>query len=132
MNHKGKSPETILGHNLTWAEFEVLNSVQDYMRVNAGDSHWSSSTSPRGDGREVTVSEIFGARNNQDNARRRTLGRLESRGILRVCEIRYQDGLLKGVPIMPPKTENHPGCKYPPGECVCPMSKTGSPKERAK
>ena len=98
MPKKGKSPETILGHDLTWAEFDVLNAVQDYLRKHAGDSAWSNSTSPRGDGREVPVSEIFGARNNQDNARRRTLQRLHELGILRVAEIQYLNGMLKGVP----------------------------------
>jgi hypothetical protein len=96
---KTRSPETILGHNLSWAEFEVLNAVQDYLRKNSGDSHWSASTSPKGDGRQVPVSEIFGARSNQDNARRRTLSRLAEIGILRVCEIQYEGGMLKGIPV---------------------------------
>lgn len=94
-----KSPETISGHTLTWAEFDVLNIVQDYMRKNAGDSAWSNSTSPTGDGRKVSVREIFGAHNNQDNARRRTLTQLQDMGILRACEISYENGLLSGAPI---------------------------------
>src|SRR6266850_2540095 len=98
MKRVGKSPSNILGHDLTWAEFDVLSAVQDYLRQYAGDSHWSPSTSPKGDGREVPVREIFGARDNRDNARRRSLTRLNHLGILRVCEIDYRNGMLRGVP----------------------------------
>jgi len=98
MKRTGKSPCNIMSHDLTWAEFEVLNALTDYLRMNAGDSGWSPSTSPRGDGREVPIGEIFGARNNRDKGRRQTVYRLHALGILRVCDIEFRDGMLKGVP----------------------------------
>ena len=94
-----RSVENIAGHNLTLAETQTLNILQDYLRRNSGDSQWSSSTSPRGDGREVPISEIFGHRNNQDNAKRQTVVRLHKLGVLRACEIEFRNGMLKGVPL---------------------------------
>lgn len=89
---------TIAGHTLTLAELETLDILRNYLRKNAGDSHWSGNSSPKGDGREVPIREIFGVHNNQDNAKRRTVQRLHDLGILAVCEIRYQNGMLKGIP----------------------------------
>lgn len=89
----------ICGHKLTRAETETLNAIQDYMRKNASDSHWSASTSPKGDGRRVPIREIFPV-GNLDNARRRTAGRLARLGILAACEIVYDAGQqLQGVPL---------------------------------
>ena len=95
---KGKSPCNVCGHDLTWAEFYTLNAVQDYLRKNSGDSSWSSHCSPRGDGRQVPIKEIFSARNSRDNARRQTVRRLHLLGVLKACEIELKDGLLRGLP----------------------------------
>ena len=94
-----RSPETIGGYHLSWPEFHALNAVQDYMRKNAGDSQWSNSTQPAGDGREVPLREIFPDRNITANARRAAVRRLAVRNVLRVCGIEFnpETGMLKGV-----------------------------------
>jgi hypothetical protein len=90
----------ICGHTLTRTETLLINAIQDYMRQHSGDSFWTANTSPKGDGRLVPVTEIFGERNNADNARRRRVARLAELGILGACEIEYFDGQLRGKPLM--------------------------------
>jgi hypothetical protein len=100
MSKRGKKSNcTIAGHTLTWAELAVLNQVTDYMRANAGDSQWTSHTSPKGDGRSVPLREIFGGHNISMNAKRYAARRLADLGVLRACEIECVDGALKGVPL---------------------------------
>lgn len=91
---------SIAGHNLTLAEMRVLGTVTNYLIQHGEDSFLTSSTSPRGDGREIPVYEIFPERNNVDNANRRTMRRLYKLGVLRACEIQYTDRLtVKAVPL---------------------------------
>lgn len=92
---------TINGHTLTNAERRVLNEVTDYMRRNAGDSRYSETTSPKGDGRDVPVDEIYGGHSNLLTADRRTLRRLSESGVLRACEIELDPrGYLRTKPLM--------------------------------
>ncbi len=99
MSKRGKkSHTTIAGHTLTWAELVVLNQLQDYMRANAGDSGWTDSTSPKGDGRKVPLREIF-SNIVTGNAKRYAARRLASLGVLKACEIELVDDMVKGVPL---------------------------------
>lgn len=91
---------SIAGHGLSEAQVRTLNLFQDFMRHNSGDSHWSAHTSPKGDGRWVSVYEIFPAHGNVNAAHRRTLQRLAKAGVLRACEIEFDGSQkYKGVPL---------------------------------
>lgn len=106
----------INGHTLTGVQRETLHAIQDYMRLNAGDSHWGPNTSPKGDGRWVPCTEIFSARTNRDSARRRTASRLADMGVLKACEIVMWRGLFKGFHYGEGK-HDHDGCCHD----KCPM-----------
>lgn len=90
----------IAGHVLTRAEVRHLDSVLDYMRKHAGDSWASASTSPKGDGRAVSLWEIFSEHNAQNNAARRTIFRLGELNVLRACELDLTDGQVKWWPLL--------------------------------
>jgi hypothetical protein len=88
---------TINGHTLTDREVRTLNCLQDYLRKYAGDTWASPSTSPKGDGRTVPLSEIFGT-----GPGRRSCVEicqwLQDLGVLRACEISLLNGGAKLVP----------------------------------
>jgi hypothetical protein len=88
---------SIGGHTLTISQQRTLGEAQLYLLRNAGDSHASATTSPKGDGRAIDPIEIWG-RNNQSTAHRRNLRKLEELGVLRGCEMKY-DGLLAWRPL---------------------------------
>ena len=90
---------TIAGHKLTPQQRAVLDALLDYLRAWGGDSHMGPNTSPKGDGRWVPLTEIFPARNNQDNGKRRIASRLAALGVLKACEIDFQGNCVKGVPM---------------------------------
>jgi hypothetical protein len=98
MTTRGKKSNcTIAGHTLTWSELTVLNQLQDYMLANSADSEWTSSTSPKGDGRSVPLREIFSGHNTGINAKRYVARRLAALGVLRACQIELLDDMVKGV-----------------------------------
>lgn len=85
---------TIAGHTLSRSEVRVLDTVRDYMIRHAGDSSWGATTSPKGDGREVSSRDVFA-----DGASIRILYRLGDLGVLSACEIELNSaGMLKGIP----------------------------------
>jgi hypothetical protein len=88
----------INGYSLTEAEDRTVNALQDWLRLNGGDTSSEPSTSPRGDGRWVPLTEIFRQGSNRTNALRQTVRRLHSKGILRAYEIAFFGGCVKGVP----------------------------------
>jgi hypothetical protein len=90
---------TINGHKLSDRQVEVLDTILDYVRKNSGDSQMGPHTGPKGDGRWIAITEIFPARDNQDNGSRRVAGRLATRGVLRSCELVYERGGLRAVPL---------------------------------
>lgn len=101
MTPRGKKSNcTIAGHTLTWAELTVLNQLQDYMRANSGDSAWTSSTSPKGDGRTVPLGEIFPGHNIGGNTKRHVARRLAALGVLKACQIELIDDMVKGKPLL--------------------------------
>lgn len=85
---------TINGHTLTTAQISALNLLQDYMRIWAGDSHASNSTSPRGDGRWIDQREVFPKK----TGHRRAANELAKKGVLRCCEIAFVGGHYKLCP----------------------------------
>jgi len=121
---------TINNHTLTTAENTVLSEVEDFMRREAGDSHWSNTSSPAGDGRWVAVDEIFCGHSNQLTANRRTLNRLGSMGILAACEIALDCGMLKGVPNEHVRNEKFPNSQYVRYEPVEPNAAYNDPHVR--
>ena len=88
----------VAGHELTEAERRTLDATIGYMRQYSGDSWVGPSTSPKGDGRDVPVTEIFSVRSNQGSASRRTLKRLADLGVLKACEMALDRGCLRYVP----------------------------------
>lgn len=98
---------SIGSHKLTTDEVQVLDAVCSYLRKNGHDSWLTTATSPKGDGVEIAVTDIFRVRNNQDNARR-TVERLGQLGVLAACEIQLDRGMLKSVPWEQLKKSNTP------------------------
>lgn len=95
------SAQTVIaGHELTPAETKVLDTVIAYLREHSGDSGWTRTTSPRGDGKLISVQKIFPKRTPQDRARRAIVAKLFRLGVLRACEIAYVCGSLGGLPII--------------------------------
>lgn len=90
---------TISGHDLSKAERRTLGEVLDYMRRNSGDTGISPTTSPLGNGREVPFDEIFPGHNNQNNARKATIRRLDEKGVLKACELELDHGMFKWRPL---------------------------------
>lgn len=89
---------TIAGHTLTDSQLRTLDSLQDYMRMNAGDSFASSTTSPKGDGRRISLIEIWG-RSGQATAHRRNVQKLQLLGVLKSCEMEFGDGGVAFAPL---------------------------------
>lgn len=79
---------TIAGYTLTRTERRTLDAVRAYLLHNAADSHASLHTSPKGDGRVISLTEVFP----NGTESRRAIERLEEIGVLRACEIKCADG----------------------------------------
>jgi len=89
----------INGHQLTRPQTRTLDYLQDYLRLRAGDTAPDPfHMSPRGDGRWVSLLEIF-PRSNRGTAARRTVVKLHRLGVLRPCQIAYAGGHVKLVPL---------------------------------
>jgi hypothetical protein len=73
---------TIGGVRLTEPQRRVLDTVVDYLRR------------PENSVRVIPVLEIFPQRTNVEAAKRRVLAHLSRLGVLRSCEIAYQNGVV--------------------------------------